>query len=103
MALESRLSEELQEVWRRIEVLAAQRDEARRQLDETRTRLEKTEDELGKAREELRLSKLDTEFLVVSRRLADSPQALANARNTLKRLIAKVDKAISLLEEDAAL
>lgn len=52
--------------------------------------------------EQLRRANLEIEFLTLSHRLADTPEALANARLTIARIIRKVDSAIALIKADPA-
>lgn len=99
--MESSVSKELQAMARKITVLAAQRDEAEARLVKALEEAADLRRELAVALGEIQRQKLDIEFLTLSHKLADSPQALADARATVKRLIAEVDKAISLLNEDA--
>ena len=93
--------EELRELSEKIGVLTAQRDEARALLKEAQEEVKDLQSELDSAREELRKMTLDVEYLTVSRRLADNPQSLADARATVKGLLDRVNKAIALLEDDA--
>lgn len=98
--MESSISKELLEMGRKIKALAAQRDEARSQLQQALEEVADLKRELTAAKEEIHRSNLDIEFLTLSHKLADTPQALAEARTTVRRLISRVDKAIALLEED---
>ncbi|MDE5842949.1 MAG: hypothetical protein K2H35_04360 [Muribaculaceae bacterium] len=52
--------------------------------------------------QQLTQARLEIEFLTLSHRLADSPEALANARATIARIIRKVDSAIALIKSDPA-
>lgn len=99
--LDSTVSSFLQTLSGQIEVLASQRDAARAALDRTREEMADLKFQLARTREELHKAKLDVEFLTLSRKLADSPDALVDARITVKRMLAKVDKALALLKEDA--
>lgn len=65
----------------------------------------KTENELLKARLETEQAALqaaykDIEFLSLSHRLAATPEALAEARTKIARLIRTVDTCIRLIKED---
>ena len=42
----------------------------------------------------------DVEFLSLSHRLADSPEALLKARKTISRLISNIDSCLQLINED---
>lgn len=96
----SSVAEELQQIYRNVELLAAQRDEARTALTEAREELADLRRQLAQAEEEIHKRDLDIEFLRLSHRLAEGPQALAEARATVRRMIAGVDKALALLKED---
>lgn len=101
--MEASFSKELQALSDLIELLAAQRDEAAVKL---RVALEEVADlkaQLKKTQEELHQKTLDVEFLTLSHKLADTPQSLAEARATVRRLKAGVDKAIALLRDDATI
>lgn len=99
--MESSVSVELQALAGKITMLAAQRDEALSALKKAREEISDLETELELTREELHKKTLDVEFLSVSHKLADTPEKLAEARKTVRRMIAGVDKAIALLKEDA--
>lgn len=99
----STVSEELQQISRQIETLAAQRDEARKALKMALERAADLEAELELSREELHKQELDVEFLSLSHKLADTPQKLAEARATVRRMIAGVDRAIALLKDDSGI
>lgn len=99
--METSVSEELRALSAKITMLAAQRDEALGALAKAREEISDLETELELTREELKKKALDVEFLTVSHKLADTPQALADARKVVRRMIAGVDKAIALLKEDA--
>ena len=57
--------------------------------------------QLEECREQLREARMEVDFLTVSHRLADSPANLISARRRLQRLIAKIDRCVSLLKDDA--
>ena len=99
--MESSISKELQEMSRYVGELAAQRDEAVAKLRRALEEVADLKRELSAAGEEIHRQKLDIEFLTLSHKLAATPAALAEARATVKRIIAGVDKAIALLKEDA--
>ncbi len=62
---------------------------------------EELRDQLDECREQLREARMEIDFLTVSHRLADSPANLISARRRVQRLIAKIDRCVSLLKEDA--
>ena len=95
------MSEEMHELARKIGILAAQRDNAVKELKRTQEALADLERELAQTREELHKKTLDVEFLTVSHKLADTPQALADTRNVIRKMIVKIDKAMAMLKEDA--
>ena len=101
--MESSVANELAALRRMLEELAAQRDEARRSLKVSQEEVADLKRELERVRGELHSSKLDIEYLTLSHKLADSPQALAEARTTVKKLLAGVNKAIALLKADAGI
>lgn len=80
-------------------------------LIETQKKLQKRVTELELANQELRtqheedLNKIskaqkDIEYLSLSYRLADSPEALVEARNKISKLLRTVDSCIRLINED---
>lgn len=83
-ALEGRLREAEEENTR----LKAQLSDTLSLLDETRTERDR--------------ALLDVEFLTVSHRLADSPEAIRSARIRISRMIRTLDKCITLLKDDPA-
>lgn len=87
----------------KIELLASQRDEALRRLADSEEGKKLLESEIKALKEKLHKSELDREFLQVSHKIADTPQALADARALVKGMIKRVDNAISFLMEDAQL
>lgn len=95
------MSEEMQELARKIGILATQRDEALAELKRTQEMVSDLERELEKKQEELRKKELDVEFLMVSHKLADGPQALADARKVIRKMISRIDKAMAMLRDDA--
>lgn len=101
--METSLSKELQDLSRKIGILAAQRDEAQGELKRAREEISDLQRRLAEKEAELHKSNLDVEFLTLSHKLADSPQKLAEARATVRRMLAGVEKAISLLKEDAGI
>ena len=62
---------------------------------------EELRDQLDECREQLREARMEIDFLTVSHRLADSPANLISARRRVQRLIAKIDRCVSLHKEDA--
>lgn len=101
--MESSFSDEMREISRMVEILASQRDDALKELKVAREEVEILRLELAEAQKDLHKKNLDVEFLTLSHKLADSPQSLAEARATVRRLKAGVEKAISLLRDDAGI
>ena len=85
----------------RIEQLASQRDAALEANDDLRQEAEDLKRQLDECREELKTARMEVDFLTVSHRLADSPHNIISARRRMQRLIAKIDRCVSLLKEDA--
>ena len=85
----------------KMEELASQRDEVKVSLKKAEEEISDLAYQLAKAREELHRKNLEVEFLTLSHKLAESPQSLANARSTIRGILAKVEKAIALLKDDA--
>ncbi len=91
----------IQELRSKIEQLASQRDAAKAAEVAKTQEAEAMKQELEDCREQLRAAQLEVDFLTVSHRLADSPEKLISARRRLQGLIAKIDRCVSLLKEDA--
>lgn len=101
--MESSFSKELEAMSRKIEILAAQRDDLKEKLAKATEEVADLKYLLSATEDELHKKTLDVEFLTLSRKLADTPQALAEARATLRRILGKVEKALALLKEDAGI
>lgn len=86
---------------RSISALVSQKDEAERERDLIKKELERLREELDSCRRERDLAKMEVDFLTVSHRLADDPSHLVAARRRLQRLIAKIDRCVNLLKDDA--
>lgn len=81
--------------------LAAQRDRATSELERLTQENEALKEQLAECREDLKTARMEVDFLTISHRLADSPENIISARRRLQRLIAKIDRCVSLLKEDA--
>ena len=101
--MEASLSGSLRDLTRKIGLLAAQRDDARRESEALRQQVEDLRHDLRLMQEELHKRDLDIEYLRLSHKLADTPEALANARKTVKQMIADVDRVIVMLRDDVAI
>lgn len=91
----------LAELRAKTERLASQRDAAQAAQAAAAKEAEKLRQELDECREQLREAQMEVDFLTVSHRLADSPANIISARRRLQRLIAKIDRCVALLKEDA--
>lgn len=82
-------------------------DERRRELEEellqARKEAEQLQSELRQTREEATRLRSERDFLEISRRLADTPEALIKSRRHIATLIRRIESSIKRLEEDAAL
>ncbi len=85
----------------KTELLVSQRDAAIAAQDAKAQEAEELRQQLDECREQLREARMEVDFLTVSHRLADSPENIISARRRLQRLIAKIDRCVSLLKEDA--
>lgn len=103
IGMELQMPDDLLTISQKIEILARQRDEARQAAKRALEEVADLKAEVAKVKEELHHKMLDIEFLTLSHKLADTPQALAEARATIRRMIAGVDRTINLLKEDAAI
>lgn len=99
--MDSTVAKQLKILLESVETLASQRDTAMGMLKEAQEEISDLKYQLAKAEEELRRARLDIEFLTLSRKLADNPQALADARGMVKGMLGRVEKALNLLKEDA--
>lgn len=84
----------------KIATLASQRDAARSECAGLAQRVETLGRELDECREQLKASRMEIDFLTFASH-ADNPDNLVSARRRLKRLIAKIDRCVALLKEDA--
>lgn len=98
--MDSTITARLGRLARQIEVLTARRDEALERLEATRKEADGLKERIRDLEERLRRSDLDVSYLKLSHKLADSPQALADARSIIGGLIRKVETAIALLKND---
>lgn len=95
------LHQVIRDLRQEIARLASGRDKAFDEcarLREENKRLKLQLEERGK---ELDTALMEVDFLTVSHRLADSPENLISARRRLQRLIAKIDRCVALLKDDA--
>lgn len=95
------LAERLTQLESKMLTLVSQRDKALSELKAVRQENASLNQQLISTRSALEESRMEAEYLSVSHKLADNPQALAEARQSLRKMIARVEKAIRLLEDDA--
>ncbi|MDE6811715.1 MAG: hypothetical protein K2J15_05130 [Muribaculaceae bacterium] len=86
----------------KIALLSERRDRAESRCLELEKQIADLSATIRDKDQQLNEARLEIEFLTLSHRLADSPEALANARNTISRIIRKVDSAIALIKSDPA-
>ncbi|MDE5652929.1 MAG: hypothetical protein K2L83_04140 [Muribaculaceae bacterium] len=86
----------------KIARLASERDDARKQCAELRSTIEQLKADIAERDEKLHYASLEIEFLSISHKLADTPQALADARKKIAGLIRRIDAAIALIKSDPA-
>lgn len=84
-----------------INLLVRRKNIAENENKEMKLELERLKTELEDCKHQLDLAKMEVDFLTVSHRLADDPNHLISARRRLQRLIAKIDRCVSLLKDDA--
>ena len=89
-------------IQQKIRQLADSRDDEHRRRIALQNEVDALKAELNDCRSRLDLAMKDVEYLSLSHRLADNPQALAEARHTIGSLIRKVDAAIRLVKNDPA-
>ncbi len=90
------------EIFQKINRLATQRDDAIARCARLEDKIADLQAELKDTGKRLEKALLDVEFLTVSHRLADTPEALADTRKLIEGLIRKVDSAIRLVKNDPA-
>lgn len=95
-------AEILSAVQQKIELLADSRNAALERCKNLEIEIANLTAELKSCKDELQKARLDAEYLSLSHKLADSPQALADARHIIGGMIRKVDAAIALIKNDPA-
>ena len=96
-----RLYQIIKELRAKATELATQRDVATADRERLTRENELLKDQLAECQQELNTAKMEVDFLTISHRLADSPDKLISARRRLQRLMAKIDRCVTLLKEDA--
>lgn len=99
--MEKTLSARLTRLQEKIDVLGQQRDKALKEAATLREEKEVLARELKTMQEALAQSRLDVEYLKLSHRLADTPESLATSRELIKKLVARIDRALRLIADDA--
>lgn len=94
------LTKIIAELRRRIESLALQRDNARRECAMLANRVESLCERLEQCQNCLAQSRMEVDFLTISHH-AETPDNLISARRRLQRLIAKIDRCVALIKDDA--
>lgn len=83
-----------------IDRLVTQRDKARLQCEDLASKVQSLEDQLQQCRRDLADARMQVDFLTVSHH-AETPDNLIQARRRVQRLIAKIDKCVALIKDDA--
>ncbi len=91
----------IKDISRKAIALASERDKAMADLERLTQENEALKEQLAESRRELETARMEVDFLTISHRLADSPDNIISARRRLQRLIAKIDRCVALLKEDA--
>lgn len=87
----------------KIDSLAAERDVARAECERLQTVNDDLRRQLAEAERTISGLRTVNEFLILSHRLADTPEALADARRKVSNLIRRLDATIAMLRDDPAL
>ncbi len=95
------LAQILKELRLKAMAIAIQRDRAMADLERLSQENVSLKEQLADCKQDLQNARMEIDFLTVSHRLADSPEHLISARRRLQRMIAKIDRCVSLLKEDA--
>ncbi len=91
----------IQDLRQKAMILAMQRDKATAENERLKQENETLKSQLAECRQDLTTARMEVDFLTISHRLADSPEKIISARRRLQRLIAKIDRCVTLLKEDA--
>lgn len=86
----------------KIAKIANRQAELKRTIRDLRAENETLRQELAETQHLLAEANRTAEYLSLSHKLADNPGALADARDTVKGLLKKVERAINLLNTDPA-
>ncbi len=84
----------------KIDSLASQRDIARQECESLAEKVETLSRQLEESKKDLENTRREVDFLTVTSRI-DTPDNLISARRRLQRMIAKIDRCVALLTEDA--
>lgn len=84
----ARLERAMEMLWERMDNLEKENQRLKEELAESQHRAQTLE--------------LEKDYLIVSHKLADNPQALADTRRRLANLTTRLDRAIRLIKNDPA-
>jgi len=84
----------------KIDSLVSQRDMARRECASLIEKVEMLSRQLEESKEDLENTRREVDFLTMASRI-DTPDNLISARRRLQRMIAKIDRCVAILTEDA--
>lgn len=87
----------------KLDALEARQNELRGRCEALKAENNALKAQLHQASQTIERLNLDCEFLRISHKLADSPDALIEARRHIATLIRRLDSTIALLKEDPAL
>lgn len=93
------LQELLKDISRKTELLTTRYEAACGRLREAEHEISSLREEIRQLRQEMDILKKDNEFLIVSHRLASSPDEIIRSRRLIAGWIRDIDKCISLLKE----
>lgn len=93
------LSEVLQRLLRKSELLAEQYSELKAETDDLKSRYEGLQNENKILQTELEKVRLENEYLKVSHKIAPTPEDVKASQALLTELVRNIDKCISQLNE----
>lgn len=99
--MDSKLSTRLGELKMGLDRLASQRNDALRRAEKAEAEIVDLKSRIKELDSQLQKSELDKAYLSLSHKLADNPDTLEQSRRMIREMIKKVDRALSLLKNDA--
>ncbi len=99
----SSLQSTLTAIEKKISLLEQSRSQLAQRCSELERANADLESKLRETEKLLEAQRLDSQFLTVSHRLADSPDTIVEARRKISNIIRRIDKAISLATDDPSL